>query len=62
MDTAELRALQAPLKEKYREDPATAQIPATAEARLGSDITCAVTGWAGNTVAGLHPAAGGGSV
>jgi uncharacterized OsmC-like protein len=59
MDTAELRALQAPLKEKYREDPATAQIPATAEARLGSDITCAVTGWAGNTVAGLHPAAGG---
>ncbi len=59
MDSAELRALQAPLKEKYREDPATAQIPATAEARLGDDITCAVTGWAGDTVAGLHPAAGG---
>lgn len=59
MDTAELRALQAPLKEKYREDPATARIPAAAGGSLGDGITCAVAGWAGNTVAGLHPAAGG---
>lgn len=59
MDTAELRALQAPLKEKYREDPATARIPAAAGGNLGDDITCAVAGWAGDTVAGLHPAAGG---
>jgi len=59
MDTAELRALQAPLKDKYREDPATAQIPAAAGGHLGDDVTCAVGGWAGDTVAGLHPAAGG---
>ncbi len=59
MDTAELRALQAPLKEKYREDPETALIPAAAGGKLGDDITCAVEGWAGDTVAGLHPAAGG---
>jgi uncharacterized OsmC-like protein len=59
MDTAELRALQAPLKEMYREDPATARIPAAAEARLGDGVTCTIKGWAGDTVAGLHPAAGG---
>ncbi len=59
MDTTELRALQAPLKQMYRDDPETARIPAKAEARLGGGITCAIPGWAGNTVAGLHPAAGG---
>lgn len=59
MDANALRALQAPLKEKYREDAATARIPARAEARLGADITCTIAGWTGDTVAGLHPAAGG---
>ncbi|MCZ6511126.1 MAG: OsmC family protein [Alphaproteobacteria bacterium] len=59
MDATELRALQAPLKQNYRDDPESAAIPAAAEARLGDDITCAVKSWAGDTVAGLHPAAGG---
>ena len=59
MDTAELRAMQAPLKQMYRDDPESARIPAAAEARLGDGVTCTVTGWAGDTVAGLHPAAGG---
>ena len=59
MDATELRALQAPLKQKYRDEPESARIPAAAEARLGDGITCAVPGWAGDTVAGLHPAAGG---
>ncbi len=59
MDASELRAVQAPLKEKYRDDAATARIPAAAEARLGDGVTCTIKGWAGDTVAGLHPAAGG---
>ncbi len=59
MDAGELRALQAPIKEKYRDDPTTALTPAVAEARLGADVTCTIPGWAGDTVAGLHPAAGG---
>lgn len=59
MDATELRALQAPIKQKYRDDPATAQIPARAEARLGDNVTCTIGGWVGDTVAGLHPAAGG---
>ena len=37
MDANELRALQAPLKKQYREQPATALIPARAEAMLDVD-------------------------
>lgn len=59
MDTAELRALQAPIKKAYREQPERARVPARAEARLGPGVTCTVKGWAGDTVAGLHPATGG---
>lgn len=59
MDATELRALQAPLKQGYRDDPASARISASASAKLGGDITCTISGWAGDTVAGLHPAAGG---
>jgi uncharacterized OsmC-like protein len=60
MDAERLRALQAPLKQRYREAPETARIPARAEARLDPDtMSCAVTTWRGETVAGLHPAAGG---
>ncbi len=59
MDAAELRALQAPIKEGYRDNPERARIPARAEARLGDGVTCSVAGWKGDTVAGLHPAAGG---
>lgn len=60
MDATALRAQQAPLKQRYRDDPATAQIHAHAEARLADDaIACTVPTWHGETVAGLHPAAGG---
>lgn len=59
MDRTALRALQAPIKESYQEDPARARITARAEARLGGEVDCTVPGWAGDTVAGLHPAAGG---
>lgn len=59
MDAAELKALQAPIKQGYRDDPDSARVPARAEARLGEGITCSVPGWGGDVVAGLHPAAGG---
>ncbi len=60
MDATELRTLQAPIKQRYRDDPATARIPARAEASLDPDtIACTVTTWAGPARAGLHPAAGG---
>src|SRR6202140_4043613 len=60
MDANELRALQAPLKKQYREQPATALIPARAEAMLDVDrLACVVRSWGWETNAGLHPATGG---
>ena len=60
MNAEQLRAIQAPLKSRYRDDPATARIPARAEAVLSAgDIACTITGRTGPVVAGLHPAAGG---
>ena len=54
-----MRALQAPLKEKYRSDPATAVITLRAEGKLGDGITCRVDTARNLVEAGLHPATGG---
>jgi uncharacterized OsmC-like protein len=60
MNANELRALQAPLKKQYREQPETALTPSRAEATLDLDrVACRVHSWAGETTAGLHPATGG---
>lgn len=60
MDAAELRARQAPLKERYREAPESACTPLHAAGRADlSGITFEVAQWAGPTRAGLHPATGG---
>jgi len=60
MDANELRALQAPLKKQYREQPETARVPARADAMLElSDVACRLRSWGGETKAGLHSAAGG---
>jgi uncharacterized OsmC-like protein len=60
MNAEELRALQAPLKQRYRDEPAAARIPAHAEAVLShDDIAAVVPSWQGDTVAGLHASAGG---
>lgn len=59
MDAKALRQLQAPIKQRYKDDPESALVVGTAEAALGDDLTCSVGGWSGQTVAGLHPAAGG---
>jgi uncharacterized OsmC-like protein len=60
MDATQLRALQAPLKQKYRDDPPTAatRIRASGDFR-DEGITATVDGWAGPVRAGLHPATGG---
>ncbi len=60
MDAAELRAVQAPLKERYREDPSSALTPLTAQGRIASPgITFDVDQFAGTSRAGLHRATGG---
>jgi uncharacterized OsmC-like protein len=60
MDAAELRALQAPLKDRYRADPETARTPLHAQGKANlSGITFDVAQWTGTTRAGLHTATGG---
>jgi len=62
MQTAELRALQAPLKELYRRDERAALITLKAEGRIGEGVTCSVETAKALVEAGLHPATGGSSV
>jgi uncharacterized OsmC-like protein len=54
-----LRAVQAPLKERYREDPDAALVTLSAHATLGEGVTCALETGRALAVAGLHPATGG---
>jgi uncharacterized OsmC-like protein len=56
----ELRALQSPLKARYRDDPAAASITLRAEGELGSEgVSCSVETGKALVEAGLHPASGG---
>jgi uncharacterized OsmC-like protein len=60
MKADELRALQAPLKTHYREDPAAALVTLRAQGVLGSEgITCTLHTGKALVEAGLHPATGG---
>lgn len=60
IDAAALRALQAPLKELYREDPDEAVIPLSARADWREPgISTSVDAWSGRVRAGLHRATGG---
>jgi uncharacterized OsmC-like protein len=59
MDADEIKALQAPLKQKYREQPEAALVTLRAQARLGEGITCKVETGKALVEAGLHPATGG---
>lgn len=54
-----LRALQAPLKSRYRDDPAAASITLRAEGRLGEGVSCSVETGRALVEAGLHPGTGG---
>src|SRR5687768_18231677 len=60
MDATALRALQAPLKDKYRQDADAAVITLKAQGTLDDQhIACKVETGRALAVAGLHPATGG---
>lgn len=59
MKAEELKQLQAPLKEKYRNDPASAIITLKAEGMLGENVSCKIETGKAIREAGLHPATGG---
>jgi uncharacterized OsmC-like protein len=59
MDRDGLRALQAPLKERYREAPDAARVTLTATGTLDDEIACNVHTGRALARAGLHPATGG---
>jgi len=59
MDAAELRALQAPLKERYRTEAGAAMVTLSAHGRLGEGVSCRVETGRALVEAGLHPATGG---
>lgn len=59
MNSDELRNLQAPLKEKYREQPQSAAITLKAQGKIGEGISCKVETGRALIEAGLHPATGG---
>jgi uncharacterized OsmC-like protein len=59
MQADELRAVQAPLKDRYRDDPESAVVTLSASATLGEGVTCKVETGRALAVAGLHPASGG---
>ena len=59
MKADDLRAIQTPLKDRYREQPEAAYITLKAQSRLGEGITCKVQTGKALVEAGLHPATGG---
>jgi uncharacterized OsmC-like protein len=60
MDSAELRAVQQPLKDAYREQPEQAVVTLRAHGQLDDQaISCSVATGQALAVAGLHPATGG---
>src|ERR1700733_9310578 len=59
MNTDDLRAAQAPLKERYRSEPDAALITLKAEGRIGEQVTCSIQTGKALVEAGLHPATGG---
>jgi uncharacterized OsmC-like protein len=59
MNSEQLRALQAPLKERYREAPDAALVTLSAAGELGDGVSCSVNTGRAIVEAGLHPASGG---
>ena len=59
MDREKLRALQAPLKAAYKDDPTQALITLKAKGTLGENVSCKVDTGSALAEAGLHPATGG---
>ncbi len=59
MDLSTLRAVQEPLKNKYRDEPGAALITLKAKSKIGEGITCKIETGKALVEAGLHPATGG---
>jgi uncharacterized OsmC-like protein len=59
MQSDELRAVQAPLKERYAEEPEAALVVLSATGTLGEGVSCSVNTGRAIAAAGLHPASGG---
>lgn len=59
MNAEELRAVQTPLKQRYREVPEAALITLRAQGRAGEGVSCRIETGKGLVVAGLHPGTGG---
>ena len=59
MDRAELRLVQAPLKERYATEPDAAVVTLSASGTLGEGVSCSVQTGRALAQAGLHPASGG---
>ena len=59
MKTDDLKRIQDPIKDRFREDPAEAQITLEAEGRLDDEISCSVNTGQALVRAGLHPDTGG---
>jgi uncharacterized OsmC-like protein len=60
MNAEQLRALQAPLKERYENNPTAALVTSRATGRVSTEqLTCTVATGLGPAEAGLHPASGG---
>lgn len=59
MKSAELRAIQAPLKQRYKDDPQAGTITLKAQGRIGEGVTCSLQTGKALVEAGLHPMTGG---
>lgn len=59
MNSDDLKSVQAPVKDRYRNDPAAAVVTLSASGRIGEGVTCSVQTSKALVEAGLHPATGG---
>ena len=59
MKAQELKSSQAPIKQRYRDEPKTASITLRAKGKIGEGVTCNVQTGKALVEAGLHPATGG---
>jgi uncharacterized OsmC-like protein len=59
MDRDELKAVQGPIKERYRDEPDAAMITLEAHGELGEGVSCSVQTGQALVAAGLHPGTGG---
>ena len=59
MKATELKAIQTPIKERYKEKPESAMITLKSSGKIGEGISCKVDTGRAIVEAGLHPATGG---